>query len=226
MPTSLAVQTVSKSYVDQAIAQAVSTGVAPSASGSASQYVPTTGGSMTGPLVLPGDPVSPLQAADKNYVDENVAQVTGGVASKVSTVPTAGQTVAQPAGTQLEINRLNYKWQTAHGGSSIISYSDQFQPRSLVKSPLVLAAWQDRAKALLHHYRVATLDWDTLDEAFQAANWSEVGGAQSWGPVQFAHTLPTQSNSGLLTITLLAYHYFKEQRNLTAAQVTALFNER
>jgi hypothetical protein len=62
---------------------------------------------MTGPLVLPGDPVSSLQAADKNYVDESVATVAGGIGQKVSTVPSATQIVTQPTGTQLDVNLLN-----------------------------------------------------------------------------------------------------------------------
>ena len=104
LPTSVAMQTVSKSYVDNAIAKAV-TGVAPDSS--ATPYVLKTGDTMSGPLLLPGDPVSAQQAADKNYVDESVAQLSGGGSTKVSTVPTASQTVAQPASTQLEVNRLN-----------------------------------------------------------------------------------------------------------------------
>ncbi|MGI4830948.1 MAG: hypothetical protein ACRYFU_22575, partial [Janthinobacterium lividum] len=104
LPTSVAMQTVSKGYVDTAIAKAV-TGVAPDST--ATPYVLKTGDTMTGPLLLPGDPVSAQQAADKNYVDTTVAQLAGGGSTKVSTVPTATQTVAQPAGTQLEVNRLN-----------------------------------------------------------------------------------------------------------------------
>jgi lysophospholipase L1-like esterase len=69
--------------------------------------VEKTGDTMTGPLVLPGDPVSANQAADKNYVDENVAAVESGLGQKVSTLPSATQTVAQPAGTQLDVNNLN-----------------------------------------------------------------------------------------------------------------------
>ena len=61
LPTSVAMQTASRSYVDAKIAQ-VQTG-APTGT----TYVPTTGGTMTGPLVLPGDPVTPTQAADKHY---------------------------------------------------------------------------------------------------------------------------------------------------------------
>jgi hypothetical protein len=36
-------------------------------------YVPLAGGTMTGPLLLNADPTSPLQAADKRYVDATVA---------------------------------------------------------------------------------------------------------------------------------------------------------
>jgi len=103
LPTSVAMQTVSKSYVDTAIARA--TGNA--APGDSAAYVLKAGDTMTGPLVLPGDPVSPTQAADKSYVDESVAGVTGGLGQKVSTLPLASQVIAQPSGTQLEVNNLN-----------------------------------------------------------------------------------------------------------------------
>ena len=70
-------------------------------------YVLKAGDTMTGPLVLPADPVSTNQAADKHYVDATVAAVSGGAGQKVSTVPVATQVVAQPAGTQLDVNLLN-----------------------------------------------------------------------------------------------------------------------
>jgi len=102
LPTSVAMQTVSKQYVDNAIAAAV-TGTPTNAS----PYVLKAGDSMTGPLVLPADPVSPNQAADKGYVDENVAAIAGGIGQKVSLLPSATQVVAQPSGTQLQVNDLN-----------------------------------------------------------------------------------------------------------------------
>ena len=102
LPTSVAMQTVSKSYVDTAIAAAVS-----GHSLDSSPYVLKAGDTMTGPLVLPADPVSATQAADKNYVDESVAALNGGLGQVVSTLPSATQVVAQPTGTQLEVNNLN-----------------------------------------------------------------------------------------------------------------------
>ncbi len=62
---------------------------------------------MTGPLVLPGDPTTPNEAADKHYVDVNIAAATGGLGQKVSLLPSATQTVTQPVGTQLQVNNLN-----------------------------------------------------------------------------------------------------------------------
>ena len=79
LPLSVAMQTVTKQYVDQAIAQAL-TGVVP---GDAMPYVLKAGDTMTGPLVLPGDPVSALQAATKGYADNGIAASQAAMTSYV-----------------------------------------------------------------------------------------------------------------------------------------------
>jgi lysophospholipase L1-like esterase len=103
LPTSVAMQTVSKSYVDTAIAAAV----AGNPLDSSNPYVLKAGDTMTGPLVLSGDPTSAVQAVTKNYVDTIITAVAGGLSQKVATLPGNTQTVAQPTGTQLEVNRQN-----------------------------------------------------------------------------------------------------------------------
>lgn len=120
LPTSVAMQTVSKAYVDTAIAAAV-TGHPQSSS---SPYVLVAGSTMTGPLVLPGDPTAALQAADKHYVDTSVSSLASGLSQKVSTVPTAAQVVTQPTGTSLAVNNLNgveyaSQYVTGRGGNGI-----------------------------------------------------------------------------------------------------------
>ncbi len=127
LPTSVAMQTVTKSYVDTAIAR-VAAGVAPL---DASPYVTKTGDTMTGPLVLPGDPVSANQAADKHYVDASLAGFSGGLSGKVVLNPTATQVIAQPAGTDLEVSRLNgveianqYAGPTTNGVAGALASSD------------------------------------------------------------------------------------------------------
>ncbi len=102
LPASVAMQTVSKTYVDNAIAVAA-TGTPLDSS----PYVLKAGDSMTGALNLPGDPTSPLQAADMNYVGEQIAGVTAGLGQKVSITPFATQTVIQPPSTELAVNTLN-----------------------------------------------------------------------------------------------------------------------
>jgi len=71
MPAAQAVKAVSKSYVDEAIAALTASTLTPS------------GGTLTGPLILSGDPTQALQAADKHYVDEVFAEA----------VPLAGGTM-------------------------------------------------------------------------------------------------------------------------------------
>jgi hypothetical protein len=74
MPAAQAVQAVSKAYVDQAI-QSIAQG-----------NLAASGGQLTGPLYLNGDPTQALQAADKHYVDTTFAQA----------VPLAGGIVTGP----------------------------------------------------------------------------------------------------------------------------------
>ncbi|MGA1986880.1 MAG: hypothetical protein ABSG72_11475, partial [Candidatus Sulfotelmatobacter sp.] len=52
----------SKGYVDTSVANV-----------GAGNYLPTVGGTMTGPITLPANPVAALQAATKQYVDTGVA---------------------------------------------------------------------------------------------------------------------------------------------------------
>ena len=79
MPAAQAVQAVSKAYVDQAIAELSQSGLTGS------------GGTLSGPLNLSGDPTQPLQAADKHYVDAEVGTavpLAGGNMTGALTTPT------------------------------------------------------------------------------------------------------------------------------------------
>jgi hypothetical protein len=81
MPAAQAVQTVSKAYVDEAIAEL------------SSGEITSSGGTLSGPLYLSGDPTQPLQAADKHYVDTEVAAdlpLTGGTLSGSMTATQIG----------------------------------------------------------------------------------------------------------------------------------------
>lgn len=79
-PATVAIQDVSKSYVDDSIAAITG------------NYVPLAGGTMSGPLQLSNDPVSTNQAATKHYVDALAATelpLAGGSLSGTLNTPNA-----------------------------------------------------------------------------------------------------------------------------------------
>ncbi|GCE13677.1 protein kinase domain-containing protein [Tengunoibacter tsumagoiensis] len=121
-----------------------------------------------------------------------------------------------PAST-LEINQLNLHWKTQHTNELTISSGDYY-PRQLVYSPLVFAIWHDRAQLLKRKY--TSLDWKSIHDALQLPSWGSIDGGQtSWGQVKLGQTRPDQSNSGLLSITLIAYSYYNRTRSLTTDNI-------
>ena len=120
LPAAVAVQTATKSYVDDAVVAALA---GHPATGNVT-FLNRTGDAMVGPLVLAGDPTTGAQAANKHYVDTAVAGVGTAVAQKVGIAPTATQTIAQPAGTEMQANRLNSvefasQYVTGRGGNGL-----------------------------------------------------------------------------------------------------------
>jgi serine/threonine protein kinase len=129
--------------------------------------------------------------------------------------------VAWSPASDLELNQLLNSWQKKNN-QEIIFTSGDFAPRLLVESPLVFAVWRDRAHVLLQNYSSSgkNIDWPMIYDAVQKKSWGDIGGNSNWGPVKLGQTRPDSSNSGLLTITLLAYSHYQMSRGLTVAQVT------
>ena len=103
VPSSVAVQVASKAYVNDAVAAALA---GQPIKGNLT-FLARTGDAMVGPLTLAGDPTTSAQATNKHYVDTTVAAVGNGLANKLGAQPAASQVVAQPTGTQMQVNRLN-----------------------------------------------------------------------------------------------------------------------
>ena len=90
MPAAQAVQTVSKSYVDQSIAELTGS------------LLTASGGILSGPLYLSGDPTQPLQAADKHYVDTTFSKavpLSGGNMTGALVTPTVNGVQSPVAGS-------------------------------------------------------------------------------------------------------------------------------
>jgi hypothetical protein len=86
-PATVAVQSVTKDYVDQLVS-----GLAPTAA----NYLPLVGGQLAGPLVLNADPLTATQATTKRYVDAAVA----------TAVPLAGGVVSGTLAVANGVNKL------------------------------------------------------------------------------------------------------------------------
>jgi hypothetical protein len=116
--------------------------------------------------------------------------------------------IACSPASELELNRLDYLWKNRYG-RSIINYTTDLGPQSLVQSPLVFALWKEYADTLRNNYK--HIDWDTVSQALQLANgWKDLRKQDRGSQIHLGQTLPTESNSGLLGITLMASAYLKQ----------------
>ncbi len=92
-------------------------------------------------------------------------------------------------------------------------------PQPLVLTPLVLVAWEDRGNVLTDK-GTKPLDWRRLHEVVSSTKgWPAIGGPAEWGLVRLGHTDPTQSNSGLQALILMAYEFHDKTSNLELADV-------
>ncbi len=119
--------------------------------------------------------------------------------------------------SDLELNQLVNGWKKQHGNQDIVFSSGDMGVQTLVLSPLVFAAWKERSDLLKAKYQ--TIDWPGVHDALQLSSWSSIGGQASWGPVKFGQTRPDSSNSGLLSIALLAYSFYKTSRGLSVDKI-------
>ncbi|MGC3990918.1 MAG: substrate-binding domain-containing protein [Chthoniobacteraceae bacterium] len=89
---------------------------------------------------------------------------------------------------------------------------------ALALTPMVFVFWQERYEAFASKYN--TVSFDTIGQALKdPGGWDAIAHKPDWGLFKFGHTHPGQSNSGLMTLTLLAYEYQKKSENLTMKDI-------
>lgn len=118
--------------------------------------------------------------------------------------------VVSPA-SSIQIELLRDEWQTRNGTDIVLSGSDAPQP--LVLTPLVVVAWEERARALWSNGPEDF--WHELHDTLADPQGWATRGHPEWGFVKFGHTSPETSNSGIQTLVLLAYGYHGKSRDLT-----------
>lgn len=121
--------------------------------------------------------------------------------------------VISPA-SSLQISLLDDLSRTKFGETQVDVNSCQ----SVVETPLVLVAWAERAEVLWGDNPNGQL-WQRLHDAVVSNNgWADYGHPE-WGFIKFNHTNPTRSNSGLMTILLMAYGYHGKTDSLTNTDI-------
>lgn len=110
-------------------------------------------------------------------------------------------TVFSPADS-LALNMLASDWKNK-GREPLFAEAGDDAPSSLVMTPLVFVAWDDRARALVKDS--GEVSWKAIHKATSSPQgWTGVGGKPEWGFVKLGHTDPTRSNSGLQAVMLMA----------------------
>jgi Ca-activated chloride channel family protein len=91
---------------------------------------------------------------------------------------------------------------------------------SLALTPMVFVMWDERYQAFKAKY--GELSFDTVAKALgESGGWQAIAAKPEWGLFKFGHTTPNESNSGLMTLVLMAYAKAGKMKNLTPADVVA-----
>lgn len=99
-------------------------------------------------------------------------------------------------------------WEVKHSGNPIL------KEESLALTPMVFVMWNERYQAFAQKYK--TLNFTTIAQALkEKAGWSAIAQKPEWGLFKVGHTNPGKSNSGLMTLVLMAYDYNDKTRDLT-----------
>ncbi|MFZ5832461.1 MAG: substrate-binding domain-containing protein [Planctomycetota bacterium] len=90
------------------------------------------------------------------------------------------------------------EWGATHTSSPIV------RGEALALTPMVFVMWKERYDAFVKKYD--RVSFRTLGEAMRVSGgWGGIADRPQWGLFKLGYTNPNQSNSGLMTLILLAY---------------------
>jgi len=99
------------------------------------------------------------------------------------------------------------EWTLKHNKSPIL------REDTLALTPMVFVMWDERYQAFVKKFPNVT--FRTIGLALdEKSGWSGIAGRSEWGLFKFGHTHPNQSNSGLMTLVLMAFDFQRKCRDL------------
>jgi len=127
-------------------------------------------------------------------------------------------TVWSPA-DDIAAGLLETEWSLAKG-SSVVEKDGDLAAQPLVITPLVMIAWEERAKTLSQASGGDPTSFAAIHKlATNPKGWLGLGGPAEWGFVKLGHTAPNASNSGLQTLILMAYAFHGKSSGLKPQDV-------
>ncbi|MCA8910391.1 MAG: substrate-binding domain-containing protein [Planctomycetes bacterium] len=88
----------------------------------------------------------------------------------------------------------------------------------LAISPMVFVMWEERYQEFIAKY--GEVSFSTIEQALnEPGGWDAIAGKSDWGLFKFGHTHPNKSNSGLVSLILMAYDYHKKIKELTLKDI-------
>ncbi len=105
------------------------------------------------------------------------------------------------------------EWGVKQGGGKPI-----LREENLALTPMVFVMWAERHEAFVRKY--GEVSFKTLAQALaEPSGWQGIAGKPEWGLFKLGHTHPNESNSGLMTLVLMAYDYYGKTRDLTLKDI-------
>jgi len=106
-------------------------------------------------------------------------------------------------------------WQDKNNKNPIV------REENLALSPMVFVMWAERHEAFVAKY--GEVSFRSLGQALaEPSGWQAIAGKPEWGLFKVGHTHPNQSNSGLMTLVLMAYDYHAKARGLELKDILDL----
>lgn len=103
-------------------------------------------------------------------------------------------------------------------GRPLVESANRNSCRPVLQSPLVLAAWRERAETAFG-LQVPPDLWQRIhDLSVDPRGWASLNRPE-WGYFKFGHTNPLSSNSGFMTILLMSYSFYNKTAGLTSQDI-------
>ena len=103
-------------------------------------------------------------------------------------------------------------WQIKYSNNPIL------KEESLALTPMVYVMWNERYQAFIQKYK--SVNFTTVSQALkEKGGWDAISSKPEWGLFKLGHTNPNKSNSGLMTLVLMAYDFGGKTRGLTLKDI-------